>query len=53
MAKTEEIMVPQSNKLARPSLNEQDDMLRVVLGQIDKDKQQLQPTPRKGDIVGW
>jgi len=53
MAKVEENMVPPSSKLARPPLNDQDDMLRVVLAQIDKDKQKPQPTPRKGDIVGW
>jgi hypothetical protein len=45
--------IPQHNKIPRPQLHEMDDMCRAVINRIDADKQRLQPTPMKGDIVGW
>ena len=45
--------IPQHNKIPRPALHEMDDMCRAVINRIDADKQRLQPTPLKGDIVGW
>jgi hypothetical protein len=49
----QDLQAVRKDRLQRPPLEDIDDMCRAVLARIDRDKQRLQPTPMKGDIVGW
>jgi hypothetical protein len=46
-------VAPASKRLDRPNLHEVSDICRTVLRKIDADKSKMQPTPARGDIVGW
>jgi hypothetical protein len=44
---------PIKKRLERPNLHEVSDICKAVLRKIDADKSKMQPTPERGDVVGW